>query len=90
MATSLYIQFVEHIIALLISQTGRLFGLPKKVHQPEEEPLEKIKLKHLILHFSLLCVGTTTALVIFLCEIGLAACEYEYHASVVFTLVLYR
>ena len=49
-------------------QAGLIFW-PKVDPKPKEKPLEEIRVEHLILHFIILGVGTTVAVLVFLCEL---------------------
>ena len=64
-------------------------GLSFKYPQPEfaeEEPLEKIQLKHLILPYVLLGVGSLTALLVFVSEIVHCLCKFAF--TTIFCLIL--
>ena len=43
--------------------------MPKEDEMPKVEPLEKIRLAHLILPFIFLGIGTTVAVLVFVCEL---------------------
>ena len=49
-------------------QAGLIFR-PDEDPKPKEEPLEQLRLEHLILHFILLGVGTTVGVLVFMCEL---------------------
>ena len=70
---------MEHILRnkkKFLTQAGLIFWNKDDLN-PEKEPLEKIKLEHLIFHFALLGVGTTAALIVFTCEIVCGKCKFE-------------
>ena len=53
---------------MFLIQAGLIFR-PKSDPKPKDEPLEKIRLEHLILPFILLGVGTIVAVLVFVCEL---------------------
>ena len=50
------------------TQAGLTFR-PEEDPKPEDEPLEKIRLEHLIFPFIILGVGTAVAHLVFVCEL---------------------
>ena len=65
-------------LIILLVQMGVVFWRQRYKPPVNDYRSEKIKLEHLIIPFGLLVVGAATALVVFICEIGLAMCKYRY------------
>ena len=59
---------------MFLIQTGLIFPRDPEF-TPEERPLEKINLEHLIFPYIILGVGTTAAILVFTFEIILAKCK---------------
>jgi membrane protein implicated in regulation of membrane protease activity len=71
---------------MLLSQAGLLFPNNKAWVKGNFSPDEIIEMKHLIIPFAILVLGHIAGWLVFLFEIILAICKYEYYTNVFFSL----
>ena len=57
----------------------------RKLKNVQKKDLERIHLTHLVIPFSILGIGITVALLVFMYEIGLPLCKYGYKGGPIAT-----